>query len=62
MIMIGHGAMGLVFKAKQENLDRDVALKTMLVSKFSQPKAMLRFKKEAHSLAKLSHPHILTLS
>lgn len=57
--LLGHGGMGAVFRARQKNLDRLVALKTVLVSQMSTPAAMTRFEQEATTIARLVHPHIV---
>ncbi len=56
---LGHGGMGVVFKARQLNLDRIVALKTILVSGLGQSDALLRFEREARAVARLQHPNIV---
>lgn len=57
--VLGKGACGVVFRAKQLKLDRVVALK-MVLSGHKPAEAMLaRFDKEAVSLAKLQHPNIV---
>ena len=56
---LGHGGMGVVFQARQLNLDRVVALKTILVSGLGQTDALLRFEREARAVAKLQHPNIV---
>jgi serine/threonine-protein kinase len=59
---LGQGGMGEVFKAKQERLDRLVALKIIRQECLSQdPHAIRRFRQEAQAAAKLSHPNIVTV-
>jgi serine/threonine-protein kinase len=59
--LLGAGGMGAVYKAKQEGLDRVVALK-ILPEEFSHdPKFSLRFTREARTLAKLNHPNIVSV-
>jgi serine/threonine protein kinase len=57
--VIGHGGMGVVYRARQQNLGRLVALKTMLVSQLANPSAAARFEQEAVTIARLQHPHIV---
>jgi serine/threonine-protein kinase len=59
---IGQGGMGQVFKAKQDRLDRLVALKIVREECVSQdPHAIQRFEQEAKAAAKLSHPNIIVI-
>jgi serine/threonine protein kinase len=58
---LGNGAMGEVYLAVQESLDREVALK-MLSKKHEQDQAFVRsFQAEARSAAALNHPNIVTV-
>jgi hypothetical protein len=57
---LGRGAMGVLYRARQENLDRVVALKTVQVSQLGHPDALPRFEKEAVTVARLQHPNIVT--
>ena len=55
---IGAGGMGVVFRARDERLDRDVALKTLpKLALLSEP-ARRQFRREALSLAKITDPHV----
>ncbi len=56
---LGRGAMGVVYEAVQEGLNRRVALKVMLASYTSSPEAVERFLREGQSTAKLKHPNIV---
>lgn len=59
--LIGAGGMGAVYKARQAGLDRLVALK-VLPSEFDHDvKFALRFTREARTLARLSHPNIVSV-
>jgi predicted Ser/Thr protein kinase len=58
---IGQGGMGAVYKARQKQLDRVVALKILPPQAASGPGFAERFAREARAMAKLNHPHIVTL-
>src|SRR5262249_41051372 len=55
---IGHGGMGVVFRARDEQLDRDVAVKILPPGTFPNENARRRFRREARVLAKLNHPNV----
>ncbi len=58
---IGKGGMGEVYRALDERLDREVAIK-MLPEEFARDKDRLaRFEQEAKATSALNHPHILTV-
>lgn len=59
--LIGHGGMGAVYQARQVNLDRIVALKILSPRLSCDPAFAERFLREARTLAKLSHPNIVTV-
>ncbi len=56
---LGHGAMGLVYKARQINLNQTVALKVLSERYLNEPQAIARFKREMQSIGGLEHPNIV---
>src|SRR3989442_10227387 len=58
---IGAGGMGVVYRAQDEQLDRDVAIKVLPTGTLADEAARKRFRKEALALAKLNHPNIATI-
>ena len=59
--LLGAGAMGEVFRARDVNLDRDVALKVLPKAFAVDPDRLARFKREAQVLAALNHPNIASI-
>lgn len=59
--LIGRGGMGLVYKARQKSLNRQVALKLLAPERVQDPQFAERFAREAQALAVLSHPNIVTV-
>ena len=59
--LFGHGGMGVIFKARQAKLDRLVALKILPPDLARQPGFTERFTREARALARLNHPHIVSV-
>src|SRR6201981_1348964 len=58
---IGAGGMGVVYRAHDEQLERDVAVKVLPVGTLTDEAARKRFRKEALALAKVNHPNIATI-
>ncbi|HKD99630.1 MAG TPA: bifunctional serine/threonine-protein kinase/formylglycine-generating enzyme family protein, partial [Planctomycetota bacterium] len=58
---LGEGGMGVVYAARQESLDRDVALKVIRPEHLFFESSRERFRREALTLAKLRHPNIVTV-
>jgi eukaryotic-like serine/threonine-protein kinase len=59
--ILGSGGMGIVYKARQVRLDRLVAIKIMRTEYLAEATLIERFQREARAVARLSHPHIVTL-
>ena len=58
---IGTGGMGEVYRAHDEHLDRDVAIKVLPPGTLADESARKRFRKEALILSQLNHPNIATV-
>src|SRR5439155_6037421 len=59
--LIGQGGLGAVYKARQQHLDRLVALKILPAEVSQDPAFAERFMREARALARLAHPNIVTV-
>ena len=58
---IGRGAMGVVYRARDEAMGREVALKVLSTDLEDDPDIRTRFHREAEAAARLSHPNIITI-
>jgi tetratricopeptide (TPR) repeat protein len=56
---LGHGGMGVVYKAVQRKLKRTVALKMIVAERHTDPQLRARFDTEARAAARLRHPNII---
>ena len=56
--VLGRGGMGIVYRARDEGLGRDVALKVLAPSSFDDLSALDRFRREATAAAAVSHPNV----
>src|SRR5690242_13079767 len=59
--VLGHGGMGVVFEARDEKLQRGVALKVMAPVLAAEPAARQRFVREARAMAAIEHEHVVTI-
>ncbi len=59
--LVGSGGMGEVYRARDTNLDRDVAIKILPAAFASDREMRERFEREAKAVAALSHPNILAI-
>ncbi len=58
---LGKGAMGIVYKAFDPQIDREVALKILRKDRLTNDEFAQRFFKEAKAIGRLSHPNIVTV-
>jgi non-specific serine/threonine protein kinase len=59
--ILGRGGMGEVYRATQLSLDRPVALKVIRNDLVADAEMLARFQREAHAIARLRHPNIVTV-
>jgi serine/threonine-protein kinase len=58
---IGSGGMGIVYRARDQRLERDVAIKLLPAGTLADESARKRFRREALSLSQINHPNIATV-
>ena len=58
--VVGFGALGVVYRARQPHLHRDVAIKAILQSRLSQQNVVARFQQEGALIGRLQHPNIVS--
>jgi eukaryotic-like serine/threonine-protein kinase len=59
--VLGHGGMGLVYRARQLKANRLVAIKMIRAVEHASPQERIRFEIETEAVARLQHPHIVQL-
>ena len=56
---VGQGGMGVVYRARQHGLERDVAIKLLAAGPWASEEFVARFRREARSAARMQHPNIV---
>jgi len=59
--LIGEGGMGVVYRARQHGLDRDVAVKLLAAGPWASREFVERFQREAQNAARMQHPNIVAI-
>src|SRR6516225_6273638 len=59
--VVGHGGMGVVYKARDTNMDRLVAVKMLKAQLISDSMSVKRFHHEGKAASRINHPHVITV-
>jgi serine/threonine protein kinase/WD40 repeat protein len=59
--LVGEGGMGVVYRARQLSLDRDVAIKLLAAGPWASREFVERFQREAQNAARMQHPNIVAI-
>lgn len=59
--LVGLGAMGRVYRARETSIDRDVAVKILHRELIRNPVLVSRFEREARAAARIAHPNVITV-
>ncbi len=59
--LIGEGGMGVVYRARQRSLDREVAVKLLSAGPWASKEFVERFQREAQNAARMQHPNIVAI-
>ena len=58
--VLGYGALGVVYRARQTGLKRDVAIKSIMPSRLVEKNVLARFQQEGTAIGRLQHPNIVS--
>ena len=59
--LVGEGGMGIVYRARQVGLDREVAIKLLAAGPWASNEFIERFRREAQNAARMQHPNIVAI-